>query len=148
MDNFSNVFKYAHSKPPGPISDETSYRQISQSLEDARSSVKMPLSFWHLTGTSTALLPRYLSNFRSIGQFWIQISRLRGFARSYDKTPYRVLKHGPGAVSIWICRLSRIGIPMLKIRRSLDRLIFNMAIAIHGLERPSLYWDRAQVLSI
>ena len=34
-------------------------------------------------------------------------------------------------------------IPMLKIRRSRDRIIFNMGIPF--LERPSLYWNRAQV---
>ena len=33
-----------------------------------------------------------------------------------------------GAVSIKRCRLTGIGIPMLKIRRSHDRLIFNMTI--------------------
>ena len=35
-------------------------------------------------------------------------------------------------VSIYSCRLTRIGIPMLKIRRSHDRLIFNMGIPIPG----------------
>ena len=40
-----------------------------------------------------------------------------------------------GAVSIQRCRLTRIGIPLLKIRRSRDRY----------LERPSLYWNGAQV---
>ena len=37
-----------------------------------------------------------------------------------------------GAVSILRCRLTSIGIPMLKIRRSPDRLIFNMGILITG----------------
>ena len=37
-----------------------------------------------------------------------------------------------GAVSIQRCRLTSIGIPMLKIRRSHDRLIFNMGIPILG----------------
>ena len=36
-----------------------------------------------------------------------------------------------GAISIWRCRAS-IGIPMLKTRRSHDRLIFNMGIPIPG----------------
>ena len=38
----------------------------------------------------------------------------------------------PGAVSIKGCRLTSIGIPVLKIRRSCDRLIFNMGIPIPG----------------
>ena len=41
------------------------------------------------------------------------------------------------AVSILRCRLTNIGIPMLKIRRSCDRLIFNMGIPIPG--KDSLY---------
>ena len=36
----------------------------------------------------------------------------------------------PWGVSIYRCRLTSIGIPMLKIRRSRDRLIFNVGIAI------------------
>ena len=43
-----------------------------------------------------------------------------------SKTGYR------GAVSMQRCRLTSIGIPMLKIRRSRDRLIFNMGIPISG----------------
>ena len=35
-----------------------------------------------------------------------------------------------GTVSIWRCRLTSIGIPMLKIRRSRDHLIFNIGIPI------------------
>ena len=55
------------------------------------------------------------------------------------------LWHGqsPGAVSIWRCHLTSIGIPMLLIRGSRDRLIFN--IGIPYLERPSLYWYGALV---
>ena len=37
-----------------------------------------------------------------------------------------------GAVSIWRCRITSIGIPMLKIRRSHECLIFNMGIPIPG----------------
>ena len=76
------------------ISDKTSYREISQSLEGARSDVQTFVSLWNLTGTSATVLPRCLSNFRAIGQFHIQISRLRGFVRSYNKTSYRILKQG------------------------------------------------------
>ena len=45
-----------------------------------------------------------------------------------------------GIVSILRCHLTSIGIPMLKIRRSNDRLIFNMGIPVPG-ERRSFYWD-------
>ena len=37
-----------------------------------------------------------------------------------------------GCLNIKICRLTSIGMPMLKIRRSRDRLIFNMGIPIPG----------------
>ena len=38
----------------------------------------------------------------------------------------------PGDVSIWRCRLTCKGIPMLKISRSHYHLLFNMGILIHG----------------
>ena len=44
-----------------------------------------------------------------------------------------------GAVSIERCRLTNIGIPVFKIRRSRDRLIFNMGIPIPG--KDSLHID-------
>ena len=50
------------------LSGKTSYCQISWSLEAARLDVAMVVSLWNLTGTSTALLPRYLPNFRAIGK--------------------------------------------------------------------------------
>ena len=50
------------------LSGKTSYRQISWSLEAARLDVAMVVSLWNLTGTSAALLPRYLPNFRAIGK--------------------------------------------------------------------------------
>ena len=48
------------------LSRKTSYRQISWSLKVARFFVIMIVSFWNLTSTSAALLPRCLSNFRAI----------------------------------------------------------------------------------
>ena len=66
------------------MSVNVSYREISQSLEGARSSVEILVSLWHLTDTSAALLPRCLINFKAIGQFQIQFLRLRDFARSYN----------------------------------------------------------------
>ena len=97
---------------PVSISDKTSNRKISYSLEGARLGVKMLVSLRNLTGTSGAVLPRCLSNFRAIGQFWIQISRLRNFVRSYDKTPYRILKRGPGRDRNAHCFAWRLQNPM------------------------------------
>ena len=48
------------------LSGITSYRKISWSLEAARFGFKHFQSFWNLTGTSAAVLPRCLSNFRAI----------------------------------------------------------------------------------
>ena len=50
------------------LSDKTSYRQISRSLEAARLGVIMIVSLWNLTGISAAVLPRCLSNFRAMVQ--------------------------------------------------------------------------------
>ena len=77
---------------PVSISDKTSYRKISWSLEVARLLVWIIASLWNLTAASAAVLPRCLSNFRAIGRFQTPISRLRDFTRSYHKTSYRILK--------------------------------------------------------
>ena len=53
-------------------------------------------SLWNLTGTSPAMLPMCLSDFKAMRSFKLPISRLRDFTRSYDKTSYRILKQGPG----------------------------------------------------
>ena len=82
------------------LSGKTSYRQISWSLEAARLDVAMVVSLWNLTGTSAALLPRYLPNFRAIGKVQTRISRLRDFARSCGKTSYSLVNRGPGWVSL------------------------------------------------
>ena len=50
------------------LSGQTSYRQISWSLEAARLDVAMVVSLWNLTGTSAAALPRYLPQYRAIGK--------------------------------------------------------------------------------
>ena len=81
---------------PVSISDKTSYRKISWSIEAARSAVWIITSHWNLTG-SLAVLPTSLTNFRAIGQFWTQISRHRVVMRSGDKTSYRIWKRGPVA---------------------------------------------------
>ena len=76
---------------PVSISDKTSYVKISQRLEGTRSDEEMFVSLWNLTGTSAAVLPRCLSNFRAMRTFHHPISWLRDFARSYNKTSYRIL---------------------------------------------------------
>ena len=83
---------------PGPvsISEKTSFRKISLSLEVARFVSRIVRSLWNLTGTSAALLPMCLSNFKAIGQFKVPISWLRDFTKSYEKTSFRILRRGPG----------------------------------------------------
>ena len=63
------------------LSDKTSYRQISWSLEAARLSVIMIVSLWNLTGISAVLLPRCRSNFRAIEK---SKPESRGFETSRD----------------------------------------------------------------
>ena len=50
------------------LSGETSYRQISWSLEAARLTVIRIVSLWNLTGIAAALLRRWQSNFKAIGK--------------------------------------------------------------------------------
>ena len=78
------------------LSGKTSYRKISWSLEAARFGFKLFQSLWNLAGTSTALLPRCLSNyFRAIRPLQHPISRLRDFTRFGCKTSYRLVNRGP-----------------------------------------------------
>ena len=79
------------------LSGKMSYRKISWSLEAARFGFKLFQSLWNLAGTSAALLPRCLSNFRAIRPLQHPISRLRDFARFGGKTSYRLVNRGPGA---------------------------------------------------
>ena len=53
-----------------------------------------------------------------------------------------------GAVSVWRCRLTSIGIPMLKIRRSHDRLIFNMGIPIPEKDGLNIETDSWRYLTL
>ena len=77
------------------LSGKTSYRKISWSLEAARFGFKLFQSLWNLAGTSAALLPMCLSNFRAIRPLQHPISRLRDFTRFGDKTSYRLVNRGP-----------------------------------------------------
>ena len=78
------------------LSGKTSYRKISWSLEAARFGFKLFQLLWNLAGTSAALLPRCLSNFRAIRPLQHPISRLRDFTSFDGKTSYRLVNRGPG----------------------------------------------------
>ena len=79
---------------------KTSYRKISWSLEAARFGFKLFQSLWNLAGTSAALLPRCLSNFRAIRPLQHPISRLREFTRFGGKTSYRLVNRGSESIFI------------------------------------------------
>ena len=80
---------------PVSISEKTSFRKISSSLEAARFVFRIVRSLWNSTGTLAAVLPMCLSNFKAIRQFKVPISWLRDFTRSYEKTYFRILRRGP-----------------------------------------------------
>ena len=72
---------------PVSISEKTSYCKISWSLEAARFVFRIcsiALKFDRHFGS--------IANFKAIRQFKIPISLLRDFARSYDKTSFRILR--------------------------------------------------------
>ena len=81
------------------LSGKTSYQKISWSLEAARFGFKLFQSLWNLEGTSAALPPRCLSNFKAIRPWQRPISRLRDFIRFGGKTSYRLVNRGRGLVS-------------------------------------------------
>ena len=80
----------SYNQHPVSISEKTSYRKISWSLEAARFVFRIVRSLWNLTGTSAALPPMCLSNFKTIQQFKVPISWLRDFTKSDDKTSFRI----------------------------------------------------------
>ena len=82
------------------LSGKTSYRKISWSLEAARFGFKLFQSLWNLAGTSAALLPRCLPNFRAIRLLQHSISRLRDFTRFGGKTSYRLMNRGPESIFV------------------------------------------------
>ena len=85
---------------PVSISEKTSFRKISWSLEAARFVFGIVRSLWNLTGTSAAVLPMGLSNFKAIRLFKVPIPWLRHFTRSYGKTSFRILRRGPDNVTV------------------------------------------------
>ena len=68
------------------LNGKTSCRQISWNTQAARLYVTIVGKLWRLTTISGALLPRCLSNCRSIQQVETRISRLRDFMRSCGST--------------------------------------------------------------
>ena len=92
----SVLFLEEHVEGPVSLSDKTSYRKISWSIEAARFVFSIVRSLRNLTGISAGVLPRRLSNFKAIRWFTLSTSRLRDFTRSQDKTSYRILKQGSG----------------------------------------------------
>ena len=68
--------------------------------EKTRFVFRIVRSLWNLTGTSAAVLPMCLWNFKSIRQFKVPISWLRDFTRSYEKTSFRILRRGPARLRV------------------------------------------------
>ena len=83
-------------KYPGPIFTKR-YDVLLPNLVKTRSprlGIKTTVSLWNLTGVSTAVLPRCLSNFRAIRKVCTRMSRLRDF--TCGKTSVRLVNKGPG----------------------------------------------------
>ena len=77
------------------ILGKTSYRKNSWSLEAVKFGFKLFQWLWNWAGTSAALLPMCLSNFRAIRPLQHPISWLRDFTRFGGKTSYRLVNRGP-----------------------------------------------------
>ena len=106
---------------PVSVSEKTSYRKISWSLEAARFVFIIVRSLWNLTGTPAALLPMCLSNFKAIRQFKVPISWLRDFTRCYDKTSFRILRRGPDDwCAITSCVMAKHGLRISGISTDLQ----------------------------
>ena len=89
----------------------------------------MNVYLWNLTGTSAAVLPKCLSNFRAIGQLWRQISWLRDFMRSYDKTSHRILKRDPGL--FWWGNMQMVGMLFLLTANGISRhMVYMCSISV------------------
>ena len=100
------------SQGPVSISDKTSYRKMTWSLEAARFVFRIVRSLWNLIGTSAALLPMCISNFKAMRYFKLSVSRLWDFTRSYDNTSYRILKRGHDSFAVLLhIIVSRFHVP-------------------------------------
>ena len=102
------------------LSGKTSYRKIPWSLEAAGFGSKLFQSLWNLAGTSAALLPRCLSNFRAIRPLQHTISWLRDFTRFGGKTSNRLVNRGP-AVSLETLPIRRGNICVITLPSSAKR---------------------------
>ena len=78
------------------LSGETSYCQISRSLEATRLDVIMIVSLLKLAGLSESVLSRCQSNFRAIGKVETRIPRLRDLAKFCSKTSAILVNRGQG----------------------------------------------------
>ena len=86
------------------ISHKTSYFKISQSLEGARSVVRIIQLLRHLAAASAALLPRRLQNFKAIKHF---NTRSCAFETLRDLTIRSLMRYWIGPqTSIWLTILS------------------------------------------
>ena len=122
--NFVNVLSSVNDA--WGISCETAVRWMSLNLTDDKSTL---VQAWCRQATSHYLSqcwPRSLSTYGVTRPQWVNIQSTDNVAK------------GLRAVSIWSCRLTGIGIPIIKIRQSHDRLIRIMEIPIQGLVRPFL----------
>ena len=77
------------------LNGRTFHCKISRSLGAARFVVRLFKSRWNLKGTSTAVLPRSLSNFRAIRSSWQPISWLRDFTIFGGKMSVRLVNRDP-----------------------------------------------------
>ena len=103
-----NLFSIDRTLGPVSISEKSSFRKISYSLEAAIFVFRIVRSLWNLTGTSAAVLPMCLSHFKGILLFNVPISWVRDFTRSYGKTSFLILRRGPGVLkSIMNCSIIR-----------------------------------------
>ena len=64
--SFVETAIYQGNQGPVSICDRSSYRKNSWSLEAARFDFRIVQSLWNLTGSSAALLPKSLSDFKSM----------------------------------------------------------------------------------
>ena len=125
----SNFCNKENLQGPISISEKTSFRKISWSLEAARFIFKIVRSLWNLTGTSAALLPMCLSNFKAIRQFKVPISWLRDFTRSYEKMSFRILRRGPVSVHQLPLRRSSDWIKFTDAQLKREHLVFTVVIS-------------------
>ena len=138
-DNVSHVImKY----PSGPvsISDRTSYRKISWRLKAARLIIQIIASLWILTGISAAFLPQCLSNFRPIGQFLMQISRLRDL-RYIKKDVLWDVETGPMTFPTTTFKTLNVGGPSyLGLTMSISWLLMPWLLTSPGQHQKPWYW--------